>query len=871
MKLVRYSFLMITLLLCSIVAKAHDFEVGGICYNIATEESYTVHVARKNDYTNYYNGDVVIPSTVVYLGNTYRVTGVDNSAFYYSLGLKSVTLPECVTIIEGSAFSYCTNLTSIKGLTNVKKIESFAFSTCHSLTSLVLGDSLESVGNNAFEDCVALTAINLANTVSVIGNSAFSDCTKLTSIVIPEGITNVGAYTFDGCCSLASVKLPNSLTQIGNYAFRGCEKLGTVTIPNNVTSIGTYAFANCTYLSSVTLSNNVSVIEPYTFQNCECLGSINISDRVKSIGSSAFYNNFDLDEVIIGSGMESIGAAVFFNCSGIGSITCKAINPPKIEASTTFNKVNRSIPVYVPTNSVEAYKVASYWKEFTNILPIENYMPSGICGDHLTWRLTEEGELIIEGYGDMYDYSWESTNKAPWSEYEIKKVTIETGATSIGDYAFMMLGTNDISLPESLVRIGEGAFYACEYIERFTIPNGVESVGLEAFEGCFNMTDIHIPASLKQIGDNAFTECEELRRVHITNVEAWCEIEYGTAGSHPFYASASRYESILFMDNDVVRDLFIPKTVTYINRFAFYNIEHFTSITCEAVVPPTIEGPYAFDKTDKSIPVYVPAASLDDYKTAQYWKDFFNILPIKRETSIVDGEDFQHNQEEEFTGITYTRTFNNTNWQALYVPFEIPVTAEFLADFEVAYINNVHQRDYDDDGVTEQTEVEAFKITKGTLRANYPYLIRAKEAGKKIITVTNTTLYATEENSIDCASVFRTYTFTGTYKRLSSDVLPQSEGYYALSGGKWKPIAAGSSLGAFRFYLQVKSRGGDAATKALSIRMRIFDEYGNEEITEVEEVEANLPAEDVVYDLQGRRVEVPGKGVYIVNGKKMVF
>lgn len=435
----------------------------------------------------------------------------------------------------------------------------------------------------------------------------------------------------------------------------------------------------------------------------------------------------------------------------------------------------------------------------------------------------------------------------------LTSVTIPIGVRSIEEWAFYACESlTSITLPEGLTSIN-GAFYFCSNLKSVSIPNSVTNIGNNSFHGCSSLVSITLPDNLAKLGSMAFYDCTSLSSIVIPN--GVTSIGYATFQGCKALSSIDLHEGIVSVGD-----------------YAFAYCSALNFIVSKAELPPVAKA-NTFSRVDKTIPVYVP--NVTAYKSADYWKEFTNYIALsvpEQEIEIYDSEaEFVSPTFEDYDKVSYHRTFNNTNWQALYVPFEIPVTAEFLADFEVAYINNVHQRDYDDDGVTEQTEVEAFKITKGTLRANYPYLIRAKEAGKKIITVTNTTLYATEENSIDCASVFRTYTFTGTYKRLESKVLPQSEGYYALSGGKWKPIATGSSLGAFRFYLQVKSRGGDAATKALSIRMRIFDEYGNEEITEVEEVEANLPAEDVVYDLQGRRVEVPGKGVYIVNGKKMVF
>ncbi len=236
-------------------------------------------------------------------------------------------------------------------------------------------------------------------------------------------------------------------------------------------------------------------------------------------------------------------------------------------------------------------------------------------------------------------------------------------------------------------------------------------------------------------------------------------------------------------------------------------------------------------------------------------------------SDLVDS--YKNASQKRYDGITYLRDFQNTNWQALYVPFEIPYE-NIKDDFEVADLNDVRQYDYDDDGVKDETVIEAFKVTSGVLAANYPYLIRAKEAGEKTITVTDAMLYATKENSIDCSSVREKFTFTGTYSRLSSDRLPQGEGYYALSGGVWQPVAEDSSLGAFRFYLKVDSRNGVNVGQSNAIRMRIIGEEGTTEIGNIESAD-NTQQTTIIYDLQGRRVDNPSKGVYIVDGQKVVF
>ena len=137
--------------------------------------------------------------------------------------------------------------------------------------------------------------------------------------------------------------------------------------------------------------------------------------------------------------------------------------------------------------------------------------------------------------------------------------------------------------------------------------------------------------------------------------------------------------------------------------------------------------------------------------------------------------------------------------------------------------------------------------------------------------MTDATLYTTEENSIDCSSVRDKFTFTGTYSSLSSAELPQCEGYYTLINGGWQPVTKDVSLGAFRFYLKVDSRSGAPAAEARSIRMRVIGENGEDDTTEIDNLGIRNHQPEIIYDLQGRRVENPTKGIYIVNGRKVVI
>ncbi len=257
--------------------------IDGIAYNL-NETELTAEVTTGGNYS----GSIVIPESITYNTQTYSVTSIGNSAFdYYCRSLTSVTIPNSVTSIGKYAFGDCSGLTSVTIGNSVTSIGEWAFGGCSSLTSVTIPNSVTSIGDWAFGVCSSLTSVTIPNSVTSIGEGTFYECSSLTSVTIGNSVTSIGHQAFYGCTGLTSVTIGNSVTSIGNNAFYGCNGLTSVTIPNSVTSIGEYAFSGCESLTSVTIPNSVTSIGRGAFDACG-LTSVTIGNSVTSIGEYAF-------------------------------------------------------------------------------------------------------------------------------------------------------------------------------------------------------------------------------------------------------------------------------------------------------------------------------------------------------------------------------------------------------------------------------------------------------------------------------------------------------------------------------------------------------------------------------------------------------
>ena len=169
--------------------------------------------------------------------------------------------------------------------------------------------------------------------------------------------TKQGVITFDG-----------DVTMIGDDVFYNCDKLTGVTLPECVTSIGKKAFYDCDGLTEFTIPDSVTEIGPNAFYSCGKLASVTIGDSVTSIGEYAFYDCSSLTSVNIPDSVTTIGYSAFWACNSLTSVYCKATTPPSLGGTEVFDYNGSGRKIYVPAESVDAYKSAKGWSEYASAI-----------------------------------------------------------------------------------------------------------------------------------------------------------------------------------------------------------------------------------------------------------------------------------------------------------------------------------------------------------------------------------------------------------------------------------------------------------------------------------------------------------------------
>ncbi len=420
--------------------------------------------------------------------------------------------------------------------------------------------------------------IRVPEGVTRIGAYAFEHCFTLVEVVLPESLEEIGEGAFDQCDALMRCELPARLRSLGAYAFRGCLSMSRFRLPDTLTEIGANPFAGCAGLQELAVSPE------HPFLRC-AEGMLFDAREMRLIGCTA--KAWTLPEGIrvlgdcslaaapltafeIPASVEELGNRVFDGCKQLKALTIPAtvrrIGDNPVSGCLWLEELHLSegqSRFVVRDSALIDTQEARLITFLQPPLPPEPEMDK-------TDRPTS-----LPAYGGTvyavrdWEYSWEETG-----EPEVQaQYRVPEGIAIIGGGAFYGARVREITLPDSVRELGDGAFENCEHLESCPLPAQITRLPDRLFSGCRALRALNIPAGTVSVGayalyDTALEGIEMPASLTELGPYAFAHCSYQQAIDVVFSPALTRIPKGAFCGCGL-RAMDLPEGVTEIGQEAF--------------------------------------------------------------------------------------------------------------------------------------------------------------------------------------------------------------------------------------------------------------------------------------------------------------
>ena len=538
-----------------------------------------------------YNNDALLNATIHYAGGDFAyseglefTSNGDGTCYVSGMGTCSDTalvIPpispagDAVTAIGIDAFIFSNSIVSLSVPYSVVEIRRGAFYGCSSLSEVILPEGLTIIGASSFAECRSLASIVIPGTVSVIDEYAFQCCESLNSVNIPESVTTLSSGVFE-CTALTTIEIPNSVTVIESNVFWGCTSLEYLVIPDSVTSLGALFVSGCESLTFISIGRGVNTISENSFTICKSLVEISVSDDNQHFmdidGNLYTKDGTSLLQYAIGKGETTftvpygvlrIGHMAFWGCQSLVSVTLS--DDVFYIGSYAFYGCEALTYITIPKMVL---RIANNAFELCSSLSIVYYLGSELEWDSIdidvaNENLTNANIIFAETIGS-YSEGLEFTSNGDGTCYV-------SGIGTCTDTDIVIPLTSPVG--DTVLGIGQNAFYDCDTIRSVYISNGIKRIGDQAFYNCDLLTDVFIPKSVENIGDYCFRLC-----VSITDISvAEGNLHYKDIDGNLYTKDGKTL--IRYASGKEDAEFVIPYGVIYVEDWAFAYCDALTRVT----------------------------------------------------------------------------------------------------------------------------------------------------------------------------------------------------------------------------------------------------------------------------------------------------